>query len=57
MRYVLNNKWIVGIKLGICMIQLVDHIKLKKRKDQSVDASVLFRKRNKITMGGKHLRT
>ena len=29
-----------------------DHIKLKKNKDQSVDASVLLRKENKILTGG-----
>jgi hypothetical protein len=28
-------------------------MKSKKKEDQSVDASVLFRRRNKIFMGGK----
>jgi hypothetical protein len=31
----------------------MDHMKLKKREDQSVDASVLLRKGNKIIMGGR----
>jgi hypothetical protein len=30
------------------MIQFKDHVKLKKREDQSVDASVLLRRGNKI---------
>ena len=38
--YVLTDKWILGKKLAIPMIQLIDHMKLKK-EDQSVDASVL----------------
>jgi hypothetical protein len=29
-------------------IQFTDHVKLTKKKDQSVDASVLLRRRNKI---------
>jgi hypothetical protein len=32
-------------------MQLIDHMKLKKKEDQSVDASVLLRKGNKILMG------
>ena len=34
-------------------IQFTDHVKLKKKKDQSVDASVLLRKENEILMGGR----
>jgi hypothetical protein len=30
------------------MIQLTDHMKLKKNKDQIIDASVLLEMRNKI---------
>jgi hypothetical protein len=30
-----------------------DHMKLKKKKDQSLDASVLLRRGNKIIMGGR----
>ena len=32
-------------------IQFTDHMKLMKKEDQSVGASVLLRKRNKIHMG------
>ena len=35
------------------MIQLTDHMKLKKKEDQSVDASVLLRRGNKIIMEGR----
>ena len=35
------------------MIKPIDHMKLKKKEDQSVDASVLLRRGNKIFMGGK----
>ena len=35
--------------LGIPMIQLKDHMKLKKKEDQNVDASVLLRRGNKMT--------
>jgi hypothetical protein len=46
---------IIGIlapKLGISKIQSTDHMKLKKKEDQSVDTSVPLRRRNKILMGG-----
>ena len=33
--YVLIDKWILGKKLGIPMIQLTDHMKHKKKEDQS----------------------
>ena len=33
------------------MIQLIDNMKLKKKEDQSVDASVLLRRGNKILLG------
>jgi hypothetical protein len=46
----LTDKWILAQKLRIPM---VDHMKLKKTEDQSVDASVLLRRANKIIMGGK----
>jgi hypothetical protein len=35
------------------MIQPTDHMKLKKMEDQSVDASVLPRRGNKIITGGR----
>jgi hypothetical protein len=41
------------IRYGIPTIQLTGHMKLKKKEDQIVDASVLLRKRNKIIIGGK----
>jgi hypothetical protein len=40
-------------KLGIPRIKLTDHMKLKKKEDQSVDASVLLRRGNKIITGGR----
>jgi hypothetical protein len=33
------------------MIQLTDHMMLKKKEDQCVDASVLLRRGNKIITG------
>ena len=33
------------------MIQFTDHTKLKKKEDQSVDASILLRRGNNIPMG------
>jgi hypothetical protein len=33
------------------MIQLTNHMKLKKKEDQSVDASILLRRGNKILLG------
>jgi hypothetical protein len=41
-----------GGKLRITMIQRIDHMKLKKKEEQSVDASVLLRKGSKIITGG-----
>jgi hypothetical protein len=51
--YALTDKWILGIKLRILKIQLTDHRKLKKEEDQSVDASVLLRRGNKIITEGR----
>jgi hypothetical protein len=36
----------------LAQIQFTNHMKLKKKEDQSVDTLVLFRKGNKIPMGG-----
>jgi hypothetical protein len=36
-------------------IQFTDHVKLKKKEDRSVDASVLLRKGNKILNGSKYV--
>jgi hypothetical protein len=44
--------WISAQKLGIPKIQFTDHIKFKKKENQSVDTLVLLRKGNKIPMGG-----
>ena len=35
--YALTDKWILAQKLGIPKIQFTDHMKLKKKEDQSVD--------------------
>ena len=35
------------------MIQVTDHVKLKKKEGQYVDVSVLFGRENKIIMGGR----
>jgi hypothetical protein len=50
--YTLTDKWILALKLGIPWVQFTDHMKLKKKEDQSVDASVLLRRGVKIPMGG-----
>jgi hypothetical protein len=49
--YTLISGWILAQKLGIPKIQFKDHIKLKKKEDQSVDALVLLKRGNKILMG------
>jgi hypothetical protein len=46
----MTDKWILAQKLKILNIQFTDQMKLKKKEDQSVGASVL-RKENKILMG------
>ena len=38
----------ISPKFGIPKIQLKDHMKLKKKEDQNMDASVLLRRVNKI---------
>jgi hypothetical protein len=35
-----TDKWMLAQKLRISMIQLTDYMKLNKKEDQSVDASV-----------------
>jgi hypothetical protein len=42
----------VDISVKALNIQDTDHMKLKKKEDQSVDASVILRKGNKILTGG-----
>ena len=46
-----HGKWILGKEWGIPTIQLTDHMKLKKKEDQSMDASVLLRRGNKLITG------
>jgi hypothetical protein len=55
--YVLTDKWKFGKKLRIPTIQLTDHMKLKKKEDQSMDTSVLLRRGwgDKILKGGRVL--
>ena len=45
--YVLTDKRILAQKLRIPMLQFTDHMKLKKKEDQSVGASVLLRRKTK----------
>jgi hypothetical protein len=47
--YVLTDNCILENNIRIPMIQLTDYRKLKKKYKQSVCASVLFRRGNKIT--------
>jgi hypothetical protein len=39
--------WILGQKLRIPKMQFAKHMKLKNKKDQSVDTSILLRRGNK----------
>jgi hypothetical protein len=39
-------------KLRITKIQFTDHVKLRKKEDQSMDALILLRRGNKILKGG-----
>jgi hypothetical protein len=50
--YALTDKWLLVQKLGIPKIQFTDYVKLKQKEDQSVAASVLLRRGNKILTGG-----
>jgi hypothetical protein len=43
-------KWILAQKLRIPKIQFTNHMKHKKKEDQSVDTSILLRRGNKIPM-------
>jgi hypothetical protein len=49
--YALTDKWILAQELWIHKIQFAKHMKLKKKKDKSVDTSVLLT-RGKIPMKG-----
>jgi hypothetical protein len=48
-RYALTDKWVLAQKLQITKIQFTDHMKLKKKEDQSVGALVLLRRRTKYS--------
>jgi hypothetical protein len=50
--YALSDKWILTQKLRTPKNTIHRHMKLKKKEDQIVDASVLLRRGNKITGGG-----
>ena len=50
--YTLTDKWILAQKLSIPKIQFAKHMKLKKKKDQSVATLFLLRMGNKILMEG-----
>jgi hypothetical protein len=45
-------KWILTQELRLHKIQFAKHMKLKKKEDQSIDTSFLFRMGNKILMEG-----
>ena len=49
--YAVTDKRMLAQKLRIPKIQFTEHIKLEKKKDQSMDASVLLRRGNKILIG------
>ena len=49
--YIPTDKWILGKAQGILMIQLLDHMNVKRKEDQRVDALVLLRKVYKIIKG------
>jgi hypothetical protein len=51
--YVLTDKRILGKECGIPTIQLTDHIKLKRKEDQRMDASVLLRRGTIYFKGSK----
>jgi hypothetical protein len=46
------DKWLLAQRLGIPKIQFTDHLKLRKKEDQSVDTLVLLKVGSKIPMGG-----
>jgi hypothetical protein len=51
--YVLTDNWTLGTEHEVPTIQLMDHMKFKRKKDQSVDASVQLRRGNKIIRGSR----
>ena len=51
----LIDKWTLIPKLGIAKIQFTEHMKLKKKEDHNVDASILLKRGNKILIGRGNL--
>ena len=49
--FALTDKWTLAKKLRILKIQFTDHMKFKKKEEQSVSALFLLRRGNKILMG------
>jgi hypothetical protein len=49
--YALTDKYILTPNPGTPKMQLIENMKLKKKEDESVGASVLLRRRNKILTG------
>jgi hypothetical protein len=47
----LTDKWVLCKERELPRIQLMDHVTLKRKEDQRVDASVLLRRRNNILQG------
>ena len=47
----LTNKWVLAANLRIHNIQFTDHMKFKKKEDQSMDALVLLSRGNKKHTG------
>ena len=48
-RYVVTDKWILAQNFRLPKIQFTDHMKLKKKEDQSVDTLVLLIRRTKYS--------
>ena len=46
-----SNKWILAQNFVVPKTQFTDHMKLKKKKDQSADNLDFLRRGNKIPMG------
>jgi hypothetical protein len=44
--------WIVAQKLRIPKIQFAKHMKLRKKENQNMDALILLRRGNKLSMEG-----
>ena len=48
---ILTDMWILAQKLGIPKIQFINHMKLKKKEDHSLDTSIHFRRWEQNTHG------